>query len=453
MISTPAFPSLLSFRSAPFSTSLRVAILALLCLPNFSAAQDNPADKLISEGRLLLPAGTLEIDQPLEIDLSKTGPLHIVGQGHSRIVMNGPGPAIRITGTLKGTAAPKTIKPQVFEKENAPLIAGFEIIGNHPEADGIELVGVMQPTIRDLTIRKSRHAIRLTSRNRNLIVSDCHLYENSGAGVYFDHVSLHQANIVGSHISYNAAGGVVIRGGDVRNVHISGCDIEANMGTPDAPAAANVLLDSEEGSIGEVAITGCTIQHTHHGKDSANIWIDLQSNRQKFTEELRHGNVTISGNILSDVQHNIYVQNTRGVAITGNTIWKGYDRNILLKNCEAVVVSGNTFDRNPRYGYGDASDAKLGIRLTQCSGCLLVANAINGVGDVDGAIELHRCSQIVVSQSTIRGFPKAGVLLDECVQSIVNNCIVTEENAAAEAIRQLGGEGNRIVENMVIETP
>lgn len=449
----PAFPAPPRCSASVTSNRLPVAILALALLPSILSAQDSPLDKLLSPGLLKLPAGTLQLDKTLEIDLSQHSALHILGQGHSRIVMNGPGPAIRLTGTLKGTADPKTIKPQVWDRQNAPLIANLEIVGNHPEADGIELTGVMQPTIRDVTIRKCQHAIRLTSRNRNVIISDCHLYDNSGAGIYFDHLSLHQTNITGCHISYNAIGGIVIRGGDVRNVHITGCDIEGNMGPPGAPAAANVLLDSEEGSIGEVAITGCTIQHTHDAKDSANIWIDLQSNPQSFTEELRHGNVTISANILSDVRHNIYVQNSRSVSITGNTIWKGYDRNIVLHNCEAIVVSGNAMDRNPRYRYGSGPEAKQGIRLTDCTRCLLVGNTINGVGDVDAAIELSRCSEILVSQSTIRGFPRMGVLLDQVTHSIVTDCIVTRSAAETEPIQQKSGTGNRIDQITIVDAP
>ena len=61
---------------------------------------------------------------------------------------------------------------------------------------------------------------------------------------------------------YCGGGGVVVRGGDVRNIHITGCDIEGNH-DPDGPPTANVLLDCTGGSVAEVAIVGCTIQHAH----------------------------------------------------------------------------------------------------------------------------------------------------------------------------------------------
>jgi len=269
----------------------------------------------------------------------------------------------------------------------------------------------MQATLRDLTIRKTRHAIRLKKRNRNVIIRDCHLYQNTGAGVYYDHVNLHQSNIVGAHISYNRAGGVVIRGGDVRNVHISGCDIEANMGRPGDPPAANVWLDAADGSIGEVAVTGCTIQHTHDADRSANIRLNLSSPPRPFTDELRHGNVTITGNVLSDCQTNIEIRNSRGVAITGNTIWKGYEANLVVENSSAVTVTGNVMDRNPRYHYGDGDTARLGVQIRDSTAVVVAANTITGVGDIPAAIDVARSSDIVVSGNTITGFANRAIRL------------------------------------------
>ena len=49
-----------------------------------------------------------------------------------------------------------------------------------------------------------------------MLITDCHIYENRGIGIYYDNVNLHQSNINGCHISYCSGGGVVVRGGDVR---------------------------------------------------------------------------------------------------------------------------------------------------------------------------------------------------------------------------------------------
>jgi len=174
------------------------------------------------------PAGTYKISKTIEVDLDKVGWKSFVGDGTARLVMTGPGPAIRFVGTHEGTADPASFKDNVWQNQRMPRVSGLEIVGAHPEADGIEASGTMQITIESTLLRELRHGVRLVKRNRNVLISACHIYHNRGVGIYLDHVNLHQTNIVGSHISYNGGGGVVSIGGAVRNVQIGTCDIEAN---------------------------------------------------------------------------------------------------------------------------------------------------------------------------------------------------------------------------------
>ncbi|MGY8691150.1 MAG: right-handed parallel beta-helix repeat-containing protein, partial [Verrucomicrobiales bacterium] len=93
-----------------------------------------------------------------------------------------------------------------------------------------------------MLIRKVHDGIRLVRRNRNVIVSHCHVYHNTGAGIFLDGVNLHQINISGSHISYNRLGGIRIERSEVRNLQITGNDIEYNNakthpGLADEPTA------------------------------------------------------------------------------------------------------------------------------------------------------------------------------------------------------------------------
>src|SRR5690606_8972412 len=97
----------------------------------------------------------------------------------------------------------------VWENERMPLVDGLAILGDHPDSVGIEAVGTMQLIISRTHVRNTLHGIHLTGNNRNLIISDCHIYENRGIGIYYDEVNLHQSNITGCHISYNNRGGIV----------------------------------------------------------------------------------------------------------------------------------------------------------------------------------------------------------------------------------------------------
>ncbi|MEO1527886.1 MAG: right-handed parallel beta-helix repeat-containing protein [Planctomycetota bacterium] len=398
-------------------------LLLLLAFPLHAAEPSIPDSAVYQNGILEFPSGVHYLQKTIEFRLAEHGSLQIIGRGRARLVMLGAGPAIRLVGTHDGTADPKTVNPNVWDRENAPTVRDLEIIGDHPDCHGVELVGTMQTTLKNLTIRRTHDAIRLAQRNRNVIISDCHLYENRGVGVHYDHVNLHQSNLTGCHISYNEAGGVVIRGGDVRNVHITGCDIEGNMGS--GKPTANVLLDADGGSIGEVAITGCTIQHTHESAGSANIRMNLLSPKRSFADELRHGNITISGNVLSDTRVNIDIRHARGVAITGNTIWKGYDRNIDIRDSASIVLSGNVMDRNERYHYGDGSSAKLGVRIADSSRCTLSANVLTGVGSaVEAAIDVIDSEEISIIGCTITDYPKHGVRLTNCVRSQVDQSMI-----------------------------
>ena len=246
-------------------------------------------------GAIYFPKGLYQITQPIVIDLDKRGFTSIHGQGVATLVMAGPGPALRLVGTHFKSADPPGFSTDVWDRQRMPLVDGLAILGEHAEAIGIEAVGTMQLTITRVHVRAALHGIHLKENNRNVIISDCHLYENRGVGIYYDNVNLHQSNITGCHISYNGGGGIVSRAGNVRNIHITGCDIESNM-APDRPPTANVLIDCRDSpyGTGEVAITGCTIQHNNPSPDSANIRIIGRSQPSPRLALVRLGNVTIS---------------------------------------------------------------------------------------------------------------------------------------------------------------
>ena len=300
-----------------------------------------------STGIVVLSPGTHRISRPVVIDLDKVGFTAIRGDGVARIVMAGEGPAFRFLGTHAGTAEPKTVKDNLWEKHRMPAVDGIEIVGGHDHAVGIEAAGTMKLTLTRVLIRNCYHGIHLILRNRNVIVADCHIYHNRGIGIFMDRVNLHQINITGSHISYNDGGGIACIGGEVRNIQVSGCDVEGNHAANALPTA-NILVDSTGGANAEVAITGNTIQHARAAPGSANIRIKGPAAPYKGTDEIREGHITITGNVLSDVKVNIHLDRARGAVIVGNTMWTGVDYNILAENSANIVVGVNNLDRNPR---------------------------------------------------------------------------------------------------------
>jgi len=395
-------------------------------------------------GDLRFPRGVYRVTRPIVIELDRVGPVSLAGEGTGRIVMTGPGPAFKFVGTHEGTADPPTFKPNVWERQRAPMVDGLEIVGEHEAACGIEAAGTVQLTVTRTVIRKTLHAIHLVRRNRNVIVSDCHLYDNRGAGVFYDDVSLHQSNITGCHISYNGAGGIVCRGGDVRNIQVAGCDLEANM-DPKGPPAANVLIDCSGGAAGiaEIAVTGCTIQHSNV-PGAANIrYVGAD------TKDRRWGHFTVTGNVLSDVEWNIDLKKARGVTIVGNTFWMGFAGDLRAEECSNLVIGANAFDRNPGYDYGRSREAKGGVVLINCQDCALTGLHLNGVRGTEAGLILRNCRRFLIANCTVLDCQDAGILMDQVSDTRLTGCLIRNDLPGVKAWTALKVQGGR---NNLIES-
>lgn len=441
--------------------SLLRSIVILITLASPALAElvgDGKADDtaavqkaLDAGGSVRFARGTYRLTNTVTVELDKTGFTALSGDGVARFVMAGTGPAFKFIGTHEGSADPATLKPSVFERQRTPMVDGIEIVGGHPEADGIEASGTMQLTITRVAAHELRHAIHLTVRDRNIIISDCHLYHNTGIGVFYDHVNLHQSNIIGSHISYNAGGGVVTRGGAVRNLQIGTCDIESNM-TPDAPPAANVLIDCTGGSTAEVSITGCTLQHNTLSADSANVRFIGKGEPYAGDAFARWGHLSICDNVLSDVEVNIDLQEVRGAVITGNTFGVGFERDIQASGCSNIAIGPNTFDRNPPYYRGKSATAKGGLLFQDCRDILLTGLHIDGVRSHPGAVQIVSSDTFNISGCNILDSDGAGLLLQNVTNSLVTGCLIGDRRAgrvAAPSLREEGGRDNTFANNQL----
>jgi len=444
-------------------------LLALLAFTTVLTAQtlvgDGQADdtaalqKLVdTQGSVRLAKGRYKLTKTVAIDLAKTGYAAIGGDGTAQLIMAGPGPALRFVGTHDKSADPWNIKPQVWDAQRAPSVSGLEIVGAHAEADGIEATGTMQLTIDRVIVRECRHAIRLTKSNRNVIINACHLYHNSGIGVFYDDVNLHQSNIIGSHISYNGGGGVVSRGGNVRNLQIGTCDIEANH-DPKGPPAANVELNSTGGSIGEVTITGCTIQHSHKAAGSANIRIlgagtDPSLVRRGGRPTTREGNVTITGNVFSDVQVNVEIRHARGVTVSGNTFWEGFAHDLLVEDSANLAISGNNFDRNPRYLVnGNGLAEQNGILLRRVEDSSFSDNLVVGVHGKEAAVDIEDSSRLRITNNSILDSDGHALRLTRVSRSVATGNLLRDDRAAEQRSRSPALSVREGSENRIEDAP
>jgi len=300
---------------------------------DFGAKGDGRADDTLAmqhaiekgDGVVHLPRGEYRLTRPIAVPLDQWGRLGIHGGGVAKVIMAGAGPAFHLVGTHTQTALPTQFKEGVWQKERMPHLSDFEIVGAHPQADGIRIEGVMQPTLRGMLIRKCRHGIHLVKRNRNVIIAECHIYDNSGVGVYLDHVNLHQINITGNHISYCRRAGILVQNGEVRNIQIVGNDIEYNY-ADDGDDCADVYFDARQGTIREGTIVGCTIQ-AKHSPNGANVRI-----RGGEENPNQVGLLAITGNLIGSQATAVHLQSCRAISLTGNSIYSGYLNAIVAEN-------------------------------------------------------------------------------------------------------------------------
>jgi hypothetical protein len=445
--------------SKPTARSHAARDLAAWGVVGDGVADDTDAlQKVIDQGwgDLQLPKGNYRLTRSLVIDLDRVGYTSITGQGTAVLVMEGAGPALRFQGTHNQSADPGNFSASVWDRQRMPLVDGIAIHGKHPDAEGILASGTMQLTITRVHLRGLLHGIHLIENNRNLAIADSHIYENRGIGIFYDDVNLHQSNITNCHISYNGGGGIVSIRGNVRNVHVTGCDLESNM-RPDTPATANVLIDCRESRAGtaEVAITGCTIQHNNPSPDSANIRIFGRSLPNAAGADVQEGHVCITGNVLSDVQVNLHLDHCRGVVVSGNTFWQGYQHNLLIENCNSVVIGSNNFDRNPRYSYGNSNDSKNGLLIRNSIDCTLTGLHLSQVRSQPAGLILENCRRMNVDGCTILDCDNAALLLRNVSDSRISDCLLRDDrpDATAPSLQIIGGSGNLVQGNLFSRTP
>lgn len=415
------------------------------------------------DGVLEFPRGDYLISRPIKIDLTRRplSRLAIHGSGGvARLIMKGEGPAIFIQASHSATADPSGFRPDEWQHERMPTIDGLEIIGQHANADGIRIEGVMQPTLTRLLLRQLRTGIHVTKRARNLLIDHCHIYHNTGVGVHLENVNLHQACITGSHISYCRLGGVRIENSEIRNLQITGNDIEYNNNKshrqkfPDADGVptAEIYIDVGEGSVREGTIASNTLQATY-SPGGANIRLIGRGGGNNH----KVGMWTISGNLIGSQMNNIHLTSARGVTISGNYIYSGHHRNLLVENSRNIVVGANCFGHNPDY---DKNELATGIRFVDCHSCnlsgVLLEDAEAGRHTVpdtipldrEGLLELIRCNRFNISGTQVLDGTPYGIVLEDCQQTIISGCTILDDRQPqrmkAAVLWRGEGKGNTV---------
>lgn len=402
-------------------------------------------------GAVVFAHGRFRISETIEIPLAESGPIGLDGQtGTGTVVMAGPGPAFRFIGTHRGTSGPDTVSDQVSQLERMPTVRDLVIEGAHPEADGLEFLYTLQPTVRGVMIRRMRHGIILRQRSRNFILDASHLYDCSGVGLLLDQVDLHQAIVQGSHISFCRQGGIRSVASSIRNLQITGNDIEYNYDR-DAQESADIWIDSRQGSVREGTIASNTIQSVPTDGGANIRWIGNPDTENKI------GLWSITGNHISNQTVNIHIASGRGFTITGNSFIRGIDRNLLLEDSRHVVFAANSIDNNPDY----RETAGNGITVRRCRGVILSAVQLQVAGPVEGrqaAVEILESGQVTFTSSQLFDAVPNGIFVSHSRNVQIEQCMIQracEDQVASEmaaAIRVDHGSQGVVIRNNLVSS-
>ena len=403
------------------------------------------------EGFIEFPSGIYRISRTIEIPLDKHGPIGIDGSvGTAKIVMTGAGPAFRLVGTHGGTGDPSSLKPAIWKSQRLPTIKNIVIEGEHPEADGIEMIETMQSVFEGVLIHRVRDGIRLHKRNRNVLISHCHIYNNTGVGIFLDQVNLHQINIASNHISYNRLGGIRIEGSEVRNLQITGNDIEYNnhrAHNTEPQPTAEIYIDTtaEEASVNEVTVASNTIQATV-SPGGANIRII-----EKPDTSRPPGLWSITGNVIGSQENNVHLTGCHGVVISGNNIYSCEDRNLLIEQSSHIVVGSNSFRRHTEQMF---TGVKI-VDSTDCTmtGCTIQDEEPAGQKTKASLLELHRCQRVTITGCQFLDGVPHGIDAQDCRQLNISSCTIVDSRKIKKtqgAIRFRGaGQANLIALNTI----
>lgn len=374
-------------------------------------------------GLIEFPSGTFLIKKTLVVDLSKKGPMSIRGAaGSTSIVMKGPGPAFRLTGSHKGTADPKSWTDKTRLQERFPNITGIEIRGEHPDAVGIELVETAKPTIQNVFIRECRVGIHVRQRNRDILIADSHIYNNEDYGLFLDHVNLHQMNVCGCHISYNKAAAIAMIGGDLHNLQFTGNDIEYSHSFDlKRPDSADVLIDARNGIASEITFASNTIQ----GKASvngANVRILGRLDQDGFPSARL---IAITGNILGSQSTSIQMQYAQRVTLTGNTIYDGHTAGLSARDCDGLVIANNVHG----WSHQPKSPRPDHYQLENCVGVTITGEVFQNAGGERGeVIRVSKCRDIALGQLVIRNPKSTGIIVENSSAVAISGCVISAED-------------------------
>src|SRR5262249_23513538 len=212
-------------------------------------------------------------------------------------------------------------------------------------------------------------------------------------------------------------GGIKVMASEVRNIQICSNDIEYNYDLK-AKESADILFDCRAGTVREGTLAGNTVQAVQ-SPGGANV---------RFLGAKDHpnpgGRVAITGNLLGSQATVLDLHACRGVVISGNSIYSGYQHSIWAEDAEHLVIGGNSIDHNPEYK-GNSTDRVVLRRCRNVSVTgLLMQHTRPPSAPTTESMEIRDCQNVSVTGCQIINARERGIALVGCSVLRIADCTI-----------------------------
>lgn len=315
---------------------------------------------------IVFPEGSVfRITESIIIDIEN---ISLFDGCNSKFIVDGDFPAFVLSGSLTTgmSSNPTALTDQIKEDESAFVFRNCKIIGTSEATGnaGIRLTGCFKSNINHCYFYGLTDGIEIENYNRDLILSNNHIYAMSRYGVHIKPTAnLHQFNLVDNMISYCQYCIFMNNPDQIANWQCVGNDIEIST-YPDISLQNQrcIMINSDSaksGQLSEIEIVGNTIQGHSQSTDiievngGANRYIQLISICGNQISNTVNGsgitlskvnNITINGNTFSTISNGVCVEiaNSKNIAITGNTFDNVGSFVTIDSQSQNVVIASNS---------------------------------------------------------------------------------------------------------------
>jgi BppU N-terminal domain/Pectate lyase superfamily protein/Right handed beta helix region len=299
-------------------------------------AIQNAIDSVYEKSALVFRAGgKYRITSTITVDASK---IRMLKGFNSYIMVDGDFDGIHYKGnkTFVGTAPDENVNILKYD-EIFNIVQGIQFYGtSDPETGfyrgrGLVIEDQHSPVVTDCHFFNLDHGLEIRGMNtRNIVISNTNFWDNRTSGLYFSGGEVHQCVIANCHISYSKYSVYIDEGYNMYNLHISNCDMEAQINQNEPFRSFLHFL----GTNSEILISNTTLQaHKIEGVSPDNL---------AYFENV--GRLLLNGCYFAhSYGDGIHIESGSCVIINGCLMENVSGDGIIINNASDVQINSNVF--------------------------------------------------------------------------------------------------------------